>query len=135
MESNLPVIVYVDDDLDDQEVLTESFQHITTHSLLTFRTGAGLLEYLAADMGPVALIVLDINMPGMDGLSVLRALRSSAHHPRTPVVLFSTARSPQNLQSAELMGVSVLAKPTNYQEALDAGKRMVSLCVPVPSKD
>lgn len=54
------------------------------------------------DQGTVrpALILLDLNMPGVDGHETLKRVRESAMHSNTPVVVLTTSRSPADIERA-----------------------------------
>lgn len=78
-------ILLVDDDLLLQDTLL-AMLHALDHRATTAHSGAEALALLAA--GPMPdLVILDVNMPGMDGLEVLRHLRKD--HPALPVIIIS----------------------------------------------
>lgn len=79
-------ILIVDDDLDIKTLLAEYLQDNGCRTLLA-ADGAGIWEML--DKHAVSLIVLDLNLPGSDGLSLCRALRLKS---KIPIVML-TARS------------------------------------------
>lgn len=65
--------------------------------------GVDALEKLAA--GPdLALIVLDVNMPTMNGIELLRRLRGNARSAMIPVIMLTTEGHPQLMQEAKLLG-------------------------------
>ncbi len=74
-------------------------------------------KYAEREPGNPRLIVLDINMPGLNGILVLDHIRS---HPLTryvPVVLFSTSDAPADLRMAYQRGAnSYLLKPIDHKE-------------------
>ncbi|MES2505585.1 MAG: response regulator [Verrucomicrobiota bacterium] len=73
-----------------------------------------------------ALIVLDLNLPGLNGKEVLRAVRQHPRMKRTPVVIFSTSSSPQDIEWCYEHGAnSYHVKQTDYT----AFKRAVELLV------
>lgn len=67
---------------------------------------------------PFDLVVVDVNMPGMDGFSFLRSLRRSAPEVATlPVVVITTESGPQDLEDARAAGANFyLVKPVSESE-------------------
>lgn len=73
-----------------------------------------------------AVIVLDLNLPGMNGKAVLEAVRQHPRLKRTPVVIFSTSSNPKDIEWCYEHGAnSYHVKQTDYQ----AFKRAVELLV------
>ena len=79
-------------------------------------SAAEALHWLAT--GSVDLVLLDINMPGLDGLQLAERLRATAHPPR---IVFVTAHASHALKAFEIDAVDYLTKPVRrarLQEAL-----------------
>ncbi len=71
------------------------------------------------------LILLDINMPGMDGLEVLRTLKSDPAKSRIPVIILTTTEDPREVQRCYELGCSVyITKPVSSDRFMDAIKRL-----------
>lgn len=63
------------------------------------------------------LIILDLRMPVMDGLTVLQTIRANARHARTPVVMLTSDRKEENVYRSINLGVSdYLTKPFRGKE-------------------
>ncbi len=80
------------------------------------KDGAEALDALARGIRsgapPPAVIVLDIMMPKVDGLSVLRTLRASSDHRGVPVVIVTAVRDREDRAKAEALGVAaIIQKP------------------------
>ncbi len=91
--------------------------------LTSIRTGGAALAYLEGSASLPHLIVLDLNLPGMSGLEVLRALRASVRWHDLPVIIRSGSQNPVDRQSAADAGASgYLTKPALF-EALEAQLR------------
>jgi len=66
------------------------------------------------------LLFLDIIMPGMDGLSLLRELRNLAHQKDTPVIMVTSKDYAQDRQVAKQLGaIDFLIKPLRFKEIRD----------------
>ena len=114
------MIVLVDDDDEDAFVLRKAFsggripvdfEHLLGGGdLMTYLSG---VSRLSADRSP-SLILLDINMPGMDGFEVLRKLRSEEATRAIPVVMFTTSGLPEDIDRAYREGAnSYFVKPSS----------------------
>lgn len=83
------------------------------------RDGIELFEYLqhcAADTLP-ALILIDLNMPRMDGREVLRKLHRDPRYAAVPVVVMSTSVEPEDFRFASEHGArQMLSKPEVFSE-------------------
>lgn len=91
--------------------------------VLEFKNGKEALEKLPPE--GIALIVADINMPEMDGIELLRALRGLPDHKFTPVVILTTEIGPAMREEARAAGASAwISKPFD-PEKLDAIVRRI----------
>ena len=72
-----------------------------------------------AEAGNPALILLDVMMPGMDGMEVLKKLRSTESTRLTPVVMLTAKRESKFIfKSQDLLATDYLMKPCDSQELL-----------------
>ena len=72
--STNPIILYAEDDIDDFESVREALDQISSqYQLLHLKNGAEAVEYLKNGSPRPGLVVLDLNMPVMDGKEVLHA--------------------------------------------------------------
>jgi CheY-like chemotaxis protein len=79
-------ILIVDDEPQACQILSRLIRHLGHEA--AYRTGgAEALAYVGET--PVDLMILDVMMPGMDGMEVLRRLRADPKTEKTPVVMFS----------------------------------------------
>ena len=120
-------VVYVDDDREDRELLEESFSD-AHHHLISLKNGAELFDYLAAHHQQVCLVVLDINIPGKDGLQLFRELRVSPYA-HLPVILFSTGVNSPQAKEIKTMGVEVIEKPSTYRDLETITQKLLSFCL------
>src|SRR5688572_15995736 len=67
-----------------------------------------------------ALILLDINMPGMDGCDVLRVIKQDSDLHRIPVIMFSSTNSDQEFTRCYLENANAcIRKPKDYETSLE----------------
>ena len=109
------LVVYADDDPDDIELVTEAFeQYASNLTLKTFSNGLTILSFLknlsVADNLP-CLIILDINMPAMNGKECLKQIRQIDHFKDVPVVLFTASVSDRDKEFAKLYHAGFITKP------------------------
>ena len=80
--------------------------------------GEQLLDYLRrADASLPALILLDLNMPRIDGREALREIKADPHLRHIPIVALTTSRAEEDIQRAYDLGVnSYIIKPAGYPE-------------------
>lgn len=125
-------ILYAEDDVDDLFLIQQAFEH---HDGVTeiqhAHNGFEALQYLneatIANKLP-CLIVLDINMPGMDGRETLIRIRQSEDLKNIPTVLFSTSSSETDKLFARKWKAEFITKPLVYSEFENLAKHFLALC-------
>jgi CheY-like chemotaxis protein len=112
-------ILLIDDDLDDQLLFEEALSEAGASTVyLSALNGEDALLKLNAGTLPIpSLIFLDVNMPRMNGIDCLKALRQSDKLVDIPILMFSTSCSVdyQN-ECFELGAVGYIEKPNDYRE-------------------
>ncbi len=77
--------------------------------------------------GKVHLIVSDVNMPNMDGISFVQNIKAHAKHKFIPVIMLTTEDEAAKMQQAKAAGARAwLIKPFNPPELLDAVSRLAA---------
>lgn len=129
------VIYMADDDEDDRYFLRQSLQEIyPSVTVVEAEDGRGLLNLLntwsqQSTPQPVHLILLDWNMPKLNGLEALKAIKSNPLLRHIPTVMISTSSEPAQLATAYQSGASgYLQKPTSYSH-LTQLVRSISGCI------
>src|SRR4051794_39703846 len=88
------VVLYADDDPDDRELISAGFApYGDAIDIKTFSNGADLLAYvngLSLPDDTLCLVIIDINMPLLNGLQTLKLVRERAGAASIPIVLFTT---------------------------------------------
>lgn len=131
-------ILYAEDDLDDLFMIRQAFEQFDgTTELVHAGNGFEALEQLteAKKNGRLpCLIILDINMPGMNGREALIRIRQSEEYKNLPVVLFTTSSSELDKAFARKWGAEFITKPLIYSELEELAKRFVTLCTSAVSQ-
>lgn len=121
-------ILLVEDDEDDVELTLHAFKkHRLANHIHVERDGAAALELLfgsgsegrPAWAGP-RLIMLDLKLPLVDGLEVLRRLKSDERTRSIPVVVLTSSRAEPDIAEAYRLGVnSYIVKPVDFEKFTD----------------
>lgn len=126
----LPVtILMADDDPDDRQLTREAFEEARLANDLRFvENGEELLDYLyrrgkytdpAASPRP-GLILLDLNMPKVDGREALAKLKQDPDLRRIRVVVLTTSKAEEDVaRSYDLSAASYIAKPVTFETLVD----------------
>jgi two-component system, response regulator len=116
-------ILLVEDDPDDAEMAIYALKkNNLVSNLIHIDDGAKALEYLLDDAIPLpAAILLDLKMPRVDGIEILRILKNDAVRKQIPVIaLISSKEGRSYLESYKLKADAYLTKPINSQNFLTA---------------
>jgi len=97
--------------------------------IVRVRDGQETLDFVRpggdADSGGQILILLDVNMPRVDGVEVLRQLKADARTARIPVIMLTTTDDPREVDRCYQLGCSVyITKPVRYEDFVDALSRL-----------
>lgn len=115
-------ILLVDDDEEDRMLIQDAFSEIGAPDAVHFEAnGEEALAYLEQHPGALPhLIILDLNMPKMNGTQTLRYLKSDDRYKDITVLIYSTSVNPLERETCLQLGAhSYVIKPTLYQESLD----------------
>lgn len=82
-------------------------------------------SYAEASHAMPLLMLLDLNLPGLDGYQVLTRLKADAHTRHIPVIILTTTDEPQEIKRCYALGCNVyLTKPVEYGEFAEAIRRL-----------
>ena len=125
------IILFADDDLDDQELLKEAFLKIDDELIIhTETTGKEALSFLenCTDEELPDLIILDYNIPDMNGAEIFESINSNTRYRNIVKVVWSTSNSPLYRQICKEAGIDhYFEKPQRYQDILKLGQTMLGL--------
>ncbi|MGQ8364297.1 response regulator [Glaciecola sp. 1036] len=115
-------IFVVDDDIDDRELISDALMEnkLNKDQIQLAANGFDLIEKLQQNNTLPRFILLDLNMPKMDGKEVLATLKKSDTFRHIPVIIFSTSDADKDIQDCYQLGCSAyLSKPLDYTSLLD----------------
>jgi CheY-like chemotaxis protein len=114
-------ILLVEDNPMDLDLTCQAFrEHSIANPIAVCRDGEEALQYmdehpLASDSQLPILVLLDLRLPKVDGIEVLRQVRSHAVWKQVPVVVLSTSRENRDIEAAYQLGVnSYIVKPVDF---------------------
>ena len=132
MESNTKktLILYAEDDNDDFDAVREALEQLTDHyELKHVKNGVEAVEYLQHANEMPGLIVLDLNMPVMDGKEVLGWLKLQESFKDIPVMVFTTSSREDDIRLCQKYHCTFFRKPTLYRDLLHIVQTMLQMCV------
>lgn len=114
-------LLIAEDDIDDQYLISAALKkHESKIDHLALDNGKKVIEYMKSLNAPGELpdlIIVDLNMPIMDGESTLKKLKSEDKWKHIPVVVFTTSAAPSDIKSSLLSGAnSFVIKPLVFEE-------------------
>ena len=119
----IPILI-VDDDLDDCDMIRDAFKESRLINSIHFvHNGEEALEYLNNSgqfSNPLenprpGLILLDLNMPRMDGREVLKAIKGDSELRQIPIIILTTSQAEEDVYRAYNLGVnSFITKPVKF---------------------
>lgn len=115
------VILYVDDDVEDIEIFLEAVKEVDASIIcLVAQNGKKAMDILQSERTP-DFIFLDINMPVINGKSILAEIRKSRQFDNIPVIMYSTTMYPDEIEGYKKMGANhFLIKHNHFQDLCDA---------------
>jgi CheY-like chemotaxis protein len=126
-------ILLVEDDPHDVELTLAALdEHNLANGVVVVTDGAEALDYLYCRGkfqmragGPPVVVLLDLKMPKVSGLEVLRIIKADANLKTTPVVVLTSSREEPDLMESYKYGVNAyVVKPVDFTEFIKAVKRL-----------
>jgi len=120
-------ILLVEDNPRDEELTLHSLRrHNVTNKIHVVRDGQEALDYLfGGETSTPRVILLDLKLPKVDGLDVLRRVKGDDRTRDIPVVVLTSSREERDLAEAYKLGVnSYVVKPVNFERFADAVRQL-----------
>ncbi len=133
MNSSAKKILLAEDSPQDAEMTLEALsEHHLSNHIVHVGDGEEALDYLYArgryagrSDGHPLLVLLDLKMPKVDGLEVLRAIKNDPAMRTLPVVMLTASREEQDVVRSYQLGVNAyVVKPVGFQKFVEAVKQI-----------
>jgi CheY-like chemotaxis protein len=133
MMVEIRTILFAEDNPRDVELTLEALgDHNLANNVIVVRDGVETMEYLRREgkykqrkPGNPAVLLLDIKMPRMDGIEVLKAIRSDKTLHMLPVVMLTSSREEQDVIKSYELGVNAyVVKPVDFKDFIEAVKQV-----------
>jgi CheY-like chemotaxis protein len=130
---NLKRILLVDDSARDREMALDALEtHNLANEVIAVRVGVEAVDYLfrrgdyaGRAGGQPVVILLDLKMPKLDGLEVLRQIKEDPDLKLIPVVIMTSSREEQDVVRSYRLGVNAyVVKPVRFQEFVEAVRQL-----------
>jgi CheY-like chemotaxis protein len=126
-------ILLVDDDKEDQIIINDAFIEVGGEGLVHYEgNGEKAMKYLErsfAEGNLPSLVILDLNMPRMNGTQTLRAIKSDSRFRNLLVMIYSTSLNPIEKEECMLLGAEdYVIKPIAYDESLQIARYFKECC-------
>ncbi len=123
-----PYVLLVEDNLDDQELLLRAFRrNRIEHKVRVAHDGLEACDILFEDTegGTPILVLLDLNLPRMNGIDVLRRIRQNERTSLLPVVVLSSSREQEDVVRSYTLGAnSYVRKPVDFSEFVETTRQL-----------
>ncbi len=115
--NNSLYILLIEDDADDVELLRDALNNSNIqHTMQVINNGGAASVFLKTNTAFPDIIVMDLNIPKVHGMDVLREVRASSLYNNIPVIILTTSSSPEDRKKALELGANdFLIKPTTSQ--------------------
>jgi CheY-like chemotaxis protein len=126
------VVLYAEDDMDDLQLVKDAFYQYTKNvELVSVSDGFQALSYLKNlphhEPAP-CLIILDINMPRMDGKEALQKIRQIDRFKEIPAILFTTSSQPLDRDFAGKYSAGFITKPIDFKQMEMIANEFIEHC-------
>jgi len=130
---NTVTILIVDDDPDDVLIIADAIKELhPSIQIVSAVNGEIAMEMLTnhSDLkAGLSLIILDLNMPRMNGTQTLMALKENQKFEKIPVVIYSTSVNSLEKEKCLTLGAhSYITKPLSYKESISIAGYFIQLC-------
>ncbi len=134
MSATTPVtIIMIEDDEGHARLIERNIRRSGVHNeIVPFRTGTAALDYLLGSdgkglhhKGRALLILLDLNLPDMSGIEILRQIKDNKCLKTAPVVVLTTTDDSEEIKRCYELGCNVyITKPVHYESFANAIRQL-----------
>ena len=124
-------VLCVDDDPDDRDLIRSAIFDIDpSYKIAYAENGRDALKYLKDSLNAElpCLIIMDINMPIMDGKQTIVEIKKRPELDHIPLVVFSTSNHPSDLSFCKRYNVELVMKPTSLRQITQEAQRLLHHC-------
>ncbi|MBA2225786.1 response regulator [Thermogemmata fonticola] len=121
------VILLAEDDDGHAQLIERNLKRAgVVNPIVRVADGQAALDYIRqGGNGQPLLLLLDINLPRVDGIEVLRQLKADPHTSKLPVIMLTTTDDPREVDRCYALGCSVyITKPVRYESFVEALRRL-----------
>jgi len=120
-------ILLVDDNPDDIMIAKRAFAKSQIHNkIYVTHDGEEAIQFLRKegeykDMPTTGLVILDLNMPKVDGFEVLKTIKGDKKLKSTPIIVLTSSSRPEDIERAYKLGCnSFIVKPVSFEDFIEA---------------
>lgn len=123
-------VLLIEDNPDDEELALRAFRkNNISNNVIVARDGAEAIDYFFGpdkDTNPIPLLILlDLKLPKIDGLEVLKRLREDDKTKHIPIVILTSSDEEEDIVKSYCLGCnSYIRKPVDFQQFVDAVKQV-----------
>ncbi len=125
-------ILLVDDDIEDREIIQDALGDLGHASIVHFEEDGekalAFLEHAFQNQSLPAMVILDLNMPRLNGTQTLRRLKNDERLKHIPVVIYSTSLNRIERDECLALGAhSYVIKPASYRDTVATAQRFYDM--------
>lgn len=131
---NLPTVLLVEDNVDDYEATARSFKEAHLDNPIHWcKSGKDAMDYLKHEgkyasevaVDKPGLVLLDLNMPGIDGRKALALIKQDSRLKKIPIVILTTSADENDIEQCYELGASTyIQKPVDFEGLVEAVGRI-----------
>lgn len=135
MQREPMTILYIDDDQDDLLIFEESvgslYPNVMLYKAQSSEAGIQILDQLEMESKPFpSLIMIDMNMPKMNGRETLQHIRNNRKWRHIPVAIFTTSANKDDIEFCKSFGSACITKPMSYSDFSTTLQKLFSHIIP-----
>ena len=129
MSLNILNVLLADDDEDDRWLFEQALSNLKIKTtLLLFKNGKEIMDYLKKTESFPHIIFLDLNMPIKNGMECLLEMRKDDRLKKIPIAIYSTSSSEEDIENTFVNGANIyINKPSNFTALKNAVDKVLQL--------